>query len=86
MPSAVKSGDDVKDEREKLRTVSFSQSSDDSQTAAEYVSTLRSLTSQRYSDMANFLISFIDSQLKLEADAREALPYVRHGHTPTIQH
>jgi hypothetical protein len=29
------------------------------------------------------VLSFIDSQLKLEADAREALPYVRHEDIPS---
>ena len=37
VPSAITSGDDVKGERKPSRTMSFSQSSDDSQTAAEYV-------------------------------------------------
>lgn len=33
--------------------------------------------------MADMIFSFIDSQLKLEADAREALPYVRHEDIPS---
>jgi hypothetical protein len=37
IPSAINSGDNVKGERAQSRTMSFSQSSDDSQTAAEYV-------------------------------------------------
>ena len=37
MPSAINRGDDVKGERAQSRTMSFSQSSEDSQTAAEYV-------------------------------------------------
>lgn len=45
MPSATTSGDDGKGKKERPRTMSFSQSSDDSQTAAEYVHILRSLNS-----------------------------------------
>lgn len=53
---------------------SISGASEDSQTAAEYVGI------QINSKAARVLIQhyrFISSQLKLEAEAREALPYVR---------
>lgn len=84
MPSAVTSGDDVKGERDLSRTMSFSQSSDDSQTAAEYVYILRLWPFQCCRRIwLTWMASFIDSQLKLEADAREALPYVRHGSSPS---
>jgi len=57
------------------RSNSMSQASDASQTAQEYV---------RWIYYGNQTLirscSFINSQLQLEADAREALPYVRIRH------
>jgi len=40
--------------------------------------------SMRVRDIAqrSHLPRFLDNQLRLEADAREALPYVRSGHYP----
>ncbi len=59
--------------RTKPRTESMSQRSDNSQTAAEYVLCHR----PQGTDPSNSPSSFIRDQMQLEADAREALPYVR---------
>lgn len=63
----------------KPRSESFSQKSDTSQTAAEYNPTIPYTALTRYADTPD---SFIRDQMQLEADAREALPYVRHNAPP----
>ena len=60
----------------KPRQNSLSQASESSQTAAECVQ-----LSLLVALIANSLRSFIKEQLSLEAEAREALPYVRHHHS-----
>ena len=56
---------------------SASRTSNDSFTAAELVYESSHIYSQG-NDATDHLYSFIDSQLQLEADAREALPYVNY--------
>lgn len=65
-----------------VRNGSLCQASETSQTAAEYVSYLSAFASRTrrvFQIVQSWHIAsrFIDSQLQLEADAREALPYVR---------
>ena len=63
---------------DKPQTGSLSEAADEPQTASEYGKSPRSCSSFQFS--AHELIMtfrFINSQLQLEADAREALPYVR---------
>ncbi len=50
-----------------------SSATEDAQTASEYVNIILPCA------WPNEPLRFIDNQLRLEADAREALPYVRSG-------
>lgn len=69
------------------RSSSFSQQSDDSQTAVEYVLLSVSDAYKALRCLADrpTLFSFLRDQQLLEADAREALPYVRMP-SFTLQH
>lgn len=64
---------DGKSDQTTRRRESFA--SQESQTAKEYEA-IRASLSMRSVALLTYLYSFIESQLQLEADAREILPYV----------
>ena len=77
VPEAITQGTEAQAEKPS----NHEQTDGESQTASEYVCLdpllLNGVFSPSYVDSTD---RFINSQLQLEADAREALPYVREAH------